>query len=164
PRSDEQWAEMAALVEELSEFRHDATAPAGAGLIRVAEQLIEWRRGEQARTIPTKRTCVFCGRGPLSIEHAWPAWLQKELRTPGSIVSMRWGSGEPLTRVDKKGLEVKVGRVRIQCNTTWMSGLEDAAKPVLLPLIRGRVMPLSDTDKLLVANWALKGAMMLQFT
>lgn len=110
------------------------------------------------------RMCVFCGGGPLSNEHAWPDWLQEELLAPGSVRSLRWGGGAPLTRVDRKGLEVKVKRVCIPCNNRWMSGLEGQAKPVLLPLVRGQVNSLSYAEQQLVATWAVKTAMMLQFT
>jgi hypothetical protein len=109
------------------------------------------------------RNCVFCGGTPLSNEHAWPDWLQEELRTPGSIVSMRWGATAPFTRVDQKDLKVKVKRVCAQCNNHWMSRLEEA-KDVLLPVIRGQVKQIPEAQQQLVATWAVKTVMMLQFT
>lgn len=39
------------------------------------------------------------------------------------------------------------------CNNGWMSALESAAKPKLLPLITGQVGSLSAGDQLLVAQW-----------
>lgn len=69
----------------------------------------------------TARTCAFCGGGPLTLEHAWPRWLQHELLAPGSVVSMRWGPAQGLTHVDRKGLEIKVKRACLACNTDWMS-------------------------------------------
>ncbi len=112
----------------------------------------------------TARTCAFCGGGPLTLEHAWPRWLQHELLAPGSVVSMRWGPAQSLTHVDRKGLEIKVTRACLACNTDWMSKMEAAVKPVLLPLVRGQVHQLGYPEQQLVATWAVKTAMMLQFT
>lgn len=109
------------------------------------------------------RDCVFCGGTPLSNEHAWPDWLQEELRTPGAVVSMRWGATAPFTRVDQKDLEIKVKRVCAPCNNNWMSRLE-SVKDVLLPVIRGQVQQIPDAEHQLVATWAVKTVMMLQFT
>lgn len=39
------------------------------------------------------------------------------------------------------------------CNNGWMSALEAAAKPKLLPLITGQEVSLSTDDQLLVAQW-----------
>jgi hypothetical protein len=110
------------------------------------------------------RTCIFCGGGPLSNEHAWQRWLVQELLTPGSVIRMRWGSAQGLTHVDAKGLEVKVRRACVGCNTGWMSKMERAVKAVLLPLVRGQVNQLAHADQQFVATWAQKTAMMLQFT
>ncbi len=53
PRSDEQWAAMRALAADLSELVDDpdlaATAPAGAGLVRQARQLLELHEAERTR-------------------------------------------------------------------------------------------------------------------
>lgn len=53
PRSDDQWATMRVLAAELSELVHDpglaATAPAGAGLVRQALQLLELHDAEGGR-------------------------------------------------------------------------------------------------------------------
>lgn len=52
---------------------------------------------------------------------------------------------------------------KVVCNTGWMSDLEVRAKPVLAPLILGQEVALSEDDQALVALWAVKTAMMLEF-
>jgi len=110
------------------------------------------------------RKCVFCGGAPVTAEHAWPAWLQPHLTTPGTVVSRRWGTAENMTGVETPKPDVKVRRVCITCNNGWMSDLEGKAKDVLLPMVQGQVQRLGYSDQQLVATWAIKTAMMLQFT
>lgn len=110
------------------------------------------------------RTCVYCGGSPLTLEHAWPGWLQEELLASGAMASLRWGATLPLHRVDQKDLQVKVRRVCATCNNGWMGQLEGQAKPLLLPWIRGQRTRLLRPDQQTMAVWAVKTAMMLQFT
>jgi hypothetical protein len=110
------------------------------------------------------RICTYCGGSPLTNEHAWPRWLQEEILAPGSEVSLRWGSALPLERIDRKGLQAKVRRVCASCNGGWMARLEERAKPLLLPWVRGQRTRLLLADQQTIAVWAAKTAMMLQFT
>jgi hypothetical protein len=118
--------------------------------------------------------CVFCGwEGKLTQEHAWPDWLRDELprgndvgfiqgqrliRDQGKIVSTT-----PLRRETAANRKVRVV-CQQNCNGGWMSRLESRIKPVLLALLHGERRHLSDEDQRLLAFWALKTAMMLQFT
>lgn len=44
-----------------------------------------------------------------------------------------------------------------QCNSGWMSALEEAVRPVLTPMMAGKELALSDTQQALLARWiALK--------
>jgi hypothetical protein len=114
--------------------------------------------------VPSSRCCVFCAGRPLTNEHAWPDWLQREIIAAGAVVSLRWGAGPPLNRVDRKNLQVKVKRACVACNTGWVSRLEGRAKPLLLPRVRGQLGQLLYKDQQTIATWAIKTAMMLQFT
>lgn len=110
------------------------------------------------------RRCVFCGStGKLTNEHAWPAWLTRELLTPGRIASRRWGKAGAFVGFDSPNHDVTVKRVCETCNTGWMADLE-GVKPILLPWIRGRPARLTFEQQELIAAWAVKTAMMLQYT
>jgi hypothetical protein len=45
-----------------------------------------------------------------------------------------------------------------------MAKLEEAAKPILLPLILGQARVLNETESEILTRWALKTAMVLEFT
>lgn len=116
------------------------------------------------------RHCVFCGYdGKLHAEHAWPAWI-RDVLPDGAVKGysqqhrVAVGTGEvteitPLMR--HKAADRKVKVVCQDCNGGWMSDLEVAAKPVLVPMIRGEQT--EPVDQTLLSFWAAKTAMMLQF-
>lgn len=124
-----------------------------------------------------RKTCRFCG-GDLtepSREHVLPQWLQKHLnaaRDPVPLVRHRPASkGEAvdleLFREESTELRshpasaYKAGRICADCNNGWMSALEDAVKPLFLPMLTalpGAQCLWSDEEKLTVARWTLKTA------
>jgi hypothetical protein len=118
------------------------------------------------------RHCVFCGyQGKLHNEHAWPHWI-REVLPDGHVKGyatqhqIAVGTGKvteatPTLRVKAADREVKV--VCRTCNGGWMSDLENAAKPLLKTLILGEPPNLSESNQTLIAFWAAKTAMMLQF-
>jgi hypothetical protein len=85
---------------------------------------------------PQKR-CIFCGAAGMSREHIWGNWLKKYVAAtmpkhsssvhvvnpPGESDFFKvWTrSGDPLRS------NVRV--VCVNCNNTWLSGIQDAAKP-----------------------------------
>jgi hypothetical protein len=103
--------------------------------------------------------CIFCGGAPLTREHLWPDWLRREL---GAV-----GRSAHRLEQDEDGLETRdvafetppftqqVRAVCAPCNNGWMSELEAAAKPILLPLIEGRGGVLDCSEQRIVATWAL---------
>jgi hypothetical protein len=103
--------------------------------------------------------CIFCGGTPLTLEHLWPDWLRRELGPVGR-------SAHHLEQ-DENGVETRdvtfetppfnqqVRAVCATCNGGWMSELEAAAKPILLPLIEGRGGNLDRREQQVVATWAL---------
>lgn len=110
-----------------------------------------------------KRRCVFCGGGPMTAEHVWPVWLlelmEKRLTTTEVVVTR---DGSQMTR---PSLETTVKQVCESCNTGWMSRLEDAAKPILTPMIMGDGLPLTRTrdEMRILAHWILKTYLMCNF-
>jgi hypothetical protein len=104
------------------------------------------------------RACVFCGARARSREHLWPDWLNGVLpnytatthtwTTPGK--RRVWTSAEAATQ--------RIAAVCHKCNTGWMSRLEAAAKPVLVPMITGRKQSLDRPQQRTIAAWAFKMA------
>jgi hypothetical protein len=64
--------------------------------------------------------------------------------------------GEPLRKRSKKSGDLatlKLPDVCVDCNGGWMSRLEDATKPVLLPMIRGEARQLDLSERRRLAAW-----------
>jgi hypothetical protein len=112
------------------------------------------------------RECIFCGSPRLTAEDAWPLWLGDVLPViPGGLVGRldTLGSRHTTRRWRLKTLTVRVKWVCEACNCGWMSVLENQAKQVLTPMIGGESTRLDQADQLLVATWAVKTAMVLEF-
>ena len=116
-----------------------------------------------------RRACVFCGRSDLKItnEHAWPNWM-RELFPPGptTVFGTRPAPQKPITihpRADDMG--VKVNAVCRPCNEGWMENLETEVRPFLTEMIRdGREVQLTREQLGALARWAVKTAMVFEFT
>src|SRR4051794_32457648 len=113
--------------------------------------------------MPDKRTdrrCVFCGEQASSREHVFPLWLS---RLVGDAGDAPFTLNNPHGR-NKKGLRtfgVFTWDACAICNNGWMSTLEDAAKPLLSPAVRGEAISWGSDEQLTVAAWAHKTALML---
>lgn len=107
------------------------------------------------------RTCIFCPNPANSSEHIWADWLKNyvprtqlnhgEARTwiheDGRLDrTVRHRSGDPRSR--------KLRIVCKACNNNWMSRIQERAKPVLIPLIRGEACALDAEAQRIVAGWA----------
>jgi hypothetical protein len=95
----------------------------------------------------------------LTREHVLPAWLKDiglEL-TPSAHLS------GPLNRLPRQWssapFNTTVRLVCASCNNGWLSALENLARPVLTPLIRGESRHLSHDDQAIVAAWTCKTAL-----
>lgn len=112
----------------------------------------------------SKRRCVFCDGEGVTREHVWPQWLIELLaeRYTDTSVTITWGKDRERIAPE---LDATVKRVCDPCNTGWMSVLEDSAKPILVPMIMGENLPimLAPSSQRVLANWALKTALMLDF-
>ncbi len=74
--------------------------------------------------------------------------------------TIREGLGGPVLREWTADTLDMVARVVCErCNTGWMSDLEIAAKPLLLPLLRGNLHVLDGPSQRVVAAWAVKTAL-----
>lgn len=116
-------------------------------------------------TTVAKRTCIFCGATPLTREHVFPRWMGETLsRDPRRLQSPykfeRWnldGDEPPSNRsewVSKSPLDFVAKCVCKTCNSGWMSDIETAAKPIVVPMIEGHSVELDATSQSILGAWA----------
>ena len=122
-----------------------------------------------------QRECLFCGEtlrsnrhktGGKSDEHIIPQWLTDHLGIREMTITPTVMETTSRRIVDKREHAVSsfvAGTVCRTCNTGWMGKLEEAAKPVLIPLIADphRLVSLKERDRATVSRWTLKTAAML---
>jgi hypothetical protein len=128
--------------------------------------------------MPTRiKACIFCGRTDLSEEHIWPQWSHPILRkSPSSkaYIQKKWKTsdynqhirGETFHRerpTDIFKLSLKVV-CKKHCNNGWMSRLETAVKPFLLPLISGTRAILDNYRQEQVATWIAMKLLTCEFS
>lgn len=107
--------------------------------------------------------CVLCGSGPVTEDHTYPSWLAELINEHAPFTVIRTGTPDREAEV----VEVSVIRVCEPCNSVWLSGLENRVKPVLAPLVTAKIGTrtiLTRDHRLLLATWAFKTALMLDFT
>lgn len=111
------------------------------------------------RRVPNK--CMFCdSEASRKGEHLWSDWMApyfkdiepkrranrwEDKRGQWIHEQGKWEGG-PLTTM-------RIAFVCIPCNTTWMSRLEQAVKPVLVRMIDGDEFSLSAADRKVLGDW-----------
>ena len=116
--------------------------------------------------------CIFCGfEGKLTREHIWADWLRAYI--PKDMTSYEAGK----VTVNMPGISDKVAAKKIAgdphsrrvkyvcgtCNSGWMSQLQERAKPVVIPLIEGRGLKLSQRQQKTLAAWIAMAVMCSEF-
>ena len=123
--------------------------------------------------------CIFCGaNGKLTREHIWADWLKKYIPKDmpdyqaGEIVRGRDGEvlrergrrvgGDPRSR----RVECVCGSIthrrtpdRKGCNDGWMSDIQAAVKPTVIPMIEGKSVLLRREQQRTFAAWVAMAAM-----
>lgn len=116
-----------------------------------------------------RKTCAFCGsEGKLSKEHLWSAWIGDLFEFPDRTSPHARFFREPGQelkgdRWDMPAFEQRVTAVCVRCNNEWMSELELAAKPQMVPLIGGFRAWIDPAAQEAMAVWAIKTAMMAMY-
>jgi hypothetical protein len=118
----------------------------------------------------TQRTCIFCGKYPLTREDVWPKWLIPYLprvmprhsnashliHPDGAVITSRnLRPGDPMS--------TRAKCVCAPCNNGWMSALQTRAKSLVLPLVRGQEIGLSPIDQRVLAAWIAMSAVTSEF-
>ena len=106
---------------------------------------------------------MFCATGnPITGEHVFAEWIHDMLGP--SVGELFRSSTENVARwnVTGRSSQGKVWRVCASCNNEWMSRLEARAKRTLAAMIRDISIPLDREDQALIAQWAMKTAMVCE--
>ena len=110
--------------------------------------------------------CIFCGaRPPLTYEHVFGDWLRRLDHTGEGVHEILPGdSGEPIVQRGRGIFTRKLKIVCGTCNHGWMSGIEEAAKPLLVRMFGSQSpISLSADDQLALARWAFKTAVVARY-
>jgi hypothetical protein len=117
------------------------------------------RRAQRRAAMANRSGCLFCGTaGGLTEEHIYPDWLRK-LGFRGEGLREIVFDGDPTRSVLQKGgpFSKTLKIACTTCNGQWMSGMEQAAKPILIDLFTAQAPAALDQAKqLILARWAFK--------
>lgn len=120
--------------------------------------------------------CIFCRKNDSepSKEDVFARWIAREW--PGhkkakfNTVGGRFGDdGKPMEHADivEYGSVGNMGLLTHgpckRCNNTWMSDLENAAKPIMKPMMHGVDSTLTTDQQLILTKWAVKTAIMYEY-
>ena len=106
------------------------------------------------------RQCLFCDNPANSKEHVWPDWILKSLRVREPI-RIKLGKSDELLVPNS---EQQIKAVCKPCNNGWMSALEQSNMPLIGNLIHDVAFSMNGFQQLQVAKWAVKMAMVSDFT
>jgi hypothetical protein len=104
------------------------------------------------------RQCIFCGNRAGNREHLFPAWILKKVEP----IKLAGFIGHNKNLVIEKEWTVKT--ICKTCNEGWMSKLETANEPLIGPPIDGKSILLDQLQRMFVAAWSAKTAMMMDST
>jgi hypothetical protein len=103
--------------------------------------------------MPLPLPCAFCQRSgvKMSREHVLPHWLSLAGSDAGQYILERDSK-----TIRTPLIELVTKRVCEDCNTGWMSRIEDGAKAVLEPVLDASAMAITETDRWIIARWFTK--------
>lgn len=126
--------------------------------------------------MPTSQpACIFCGHTPVTEEHPWPKWLKKAMHRPNVPRSIYHAGNAVYSSTGQRGIRDRsrfqsgaisshgLQVVCAKCNNEWMSDLQNQAKPLLIPLIRGKVPILTKEHHSILTAWAIMFTMVIEF-
>lgn len=108
------------------------------------------------------KSCIFCGRnGNKSKEHLWPEWMHLYLPSVGDgnhireVNTFQWNTQVGENKLKRPGniFTIKARVVCKDCNSGWMSRLEEAVKPTFTRMIKGEKLSLHEKDQELLSRW-----------
>src|SRR4051812_18989685 len=112
------------------------------------------------------RACIFCcaeGR-KMTSEHVWSQWIYRLLYPTGKrVVIFHRQSGGPIQSRPSASIDVTLKIVCSECNSQWLSQLEDLhMKPLLADAIKaGAPKTFTQEDLIAIVVWAFKTAIVV---
>lgn len=104
--------------------------------------------------------CIWeCGMPADSREHGWSSWILNRFDGRGIYGEV---SGQPFDNPDMRNIRIRC--VCEGCNVGWMKAVEDGVIECADRLIEGQPGPLSVLQRWMLAQWAVKTAMVFEFT
>ncbi|MCK8493564.1 hypothetical protein M0L20_16985 [Spirosoma sp. RP8] len=125
------------------------------------------KKQQQNRAV---QDCIFCGSRPLTGEHFWSKWLKPLIdeHAKGKYVpNMHMFAYSEIENFGtNREREIKQPKKRTgpaeswqpkvvcsTCNNGWMSGIDDAAKPILSKLIIGDSINIGNEERAIISRW-----------
>ena len=111
-----------------------------------------------------QRRCIFCNGTPVSGEHLFSDWISTLVpKSTQQHTNIRWKTTKgdadrhvtASKRIEGDLSSKKLRAPCIRCNETWMSVLENQAKPVLTPLILGQTSSIFPDAQKRIRQWAI---------
>jgi hypothetical protein len=114
------------------------------------------------RKYTTSEACIYCGGKAGSEEHVFPQWLRERFQGIGTL-EHKVNIKSPIRfKRGVKDVRVVVRSVCKKCNETWMSGLQNDAKPIIEALLDETATALDAEECKLLSSWAVMSAMCLE--
>lgn len=116
-----------------------------------------------------KSRCIFCGGdGRLSKEHIFADWIKNyipKLQINTKHHTTYFGSSPKKGKMNRPGdvHSQKLRIVCIDCNGGWMSGLQNNAKPYLVPLLDGDWSNFDENSIPSIVAWCAMFCMVYEF-
>lgn len=101
------------------------------------------------------RSCLFCGRRPVSVEHVFPQWMSEWFKAQQGTKSFTYTAtmyGVRKSRI----IDVTSRRFCAPCNNFWMKRMEDKAAPILIRMMPGNPTHLTPAEQATLATWSFK--------
>lgn len=123
--------------------------------------------GQEEVRVGAKR-CIFCGaNGKMTREHFWGDWTKAYVARPSNkhmaaeVFVPRPGERHAAHVRTRAGhpLDANAPVVCAKCNSGWLSGIQERAKPFLIPLFEGRECVLEADAQFAIATWITMACM-----
>ncbi len=107
--------------------------------------------------------CIFCGDDSRSLtdEHVFATWISDLFSSHPTGVAQLIDAEGRIQQWAQVPFQQKVKVVCSSCNNGWMADLEQKAKPILTPMLRGHRCEVRPRTQKLLAFWAVKTVLII---